>query len=427
MDISSLSKYTKTISQYFGASLIPMLLSLASNPLIALNMSPEDYAITGYYTSFNSLMSPLIVFYMLHYYNKRYFEVTDIERDNLRATLAKSLIFFSGIISFLCLLGLYLYTFNFNENSTIPFSPYALLVVFSIPTTGIYSLMLTDLRMSRKSGMYLKVSVAAGVLLVILNIVFVVFLKLGALGKLLAPLVCNVIFFFIALLYYKGILKYPFDKNQFKEMLIFCAPLTVAATLSFFSNGYDRVFLERIGNNIELGYYSVGVSMAAYIGVFQSAIGNTFQPDVFQSVVERDKKRLLKVSILLIGSTAFFVLLFIIAAPLIVRVLTAGKYMLSVKYTQIIALSTLTSSMYYMVSQITIALGKSVVTLLTKIFTTILSILLFSLLITKYEYVGAAWGMVLSFIISLIINLLLLCFSRIKSSGYVIKNIGNKE
>ena len=75
MDIKKYAKYIKIITQYFGASFIPMLLNLASNPLIAMNMSPEDYAITGYYTSFSTLLAPLVAFYMLHYYTKRYFEV----------------------------------------------------------------------------------------------------------------------------------------------------------------------------------------------------------------------------------------------------------------------------------------------------------------------------------------------------------------
>lgn len=412
MDKDKYLKYTKTISQYFGASLIPMLLNLASNPLIALNMSPEDYAITGYYTSFNNLLAPLVSFYMLHYYTKRYYEVDADERDVLRATLAKSLIYFSGFVSVLCFVGLFAYVSLFNADSTIPFSPYAALTVFSLPITGLYTLMLVDMRMGRESGKFLRISLAFGVFLVLFNLLLVVVFKWGAFGKLLAPFVNNVVFFLYSLWYYKKQLKYSFDKKQFKEMIIFCFPLTIAAMLGFFSNGIDRVFLERLGNNNELGYYSVGVSMASYIGVFHTAIGNTFQPDLFQSIVQKNKKRLVQIITLLVGSTAVIVFAYIIAAPLVVKILTAGRYMMSVGYTRIIALSTLTSAMYYTVSQITIALGKSTVTLLTKIFTTLASVAMFSYLITEYEYIGAAWGIVLSFIISMLFNLLLLWLSN---------------
>lgn len=408
MNFSKYTKYTKTIGQYFGASLIPMLVSLAINPLVAMNMSPEDYAVVGYYSSFSTLLSPLIMFYMLHYYTKCYFEVDDEGRKRLRAMLVQSLIWFSGLITLCCLIGLFGYISIFNKDSSIPFYPYALLSIGALPITGVYSLMLTDLRMSRASGRYLNISLTACFLTTSLTLLFVVVYKYGAFGKLLAPLIANIVFFIYACFYYRDSFKISYDKQSFMDMVKFCLPLTIAAMLGFFSNGYDRVFLERLGNNTELGYYSVGVSMAAYISVFQSAIGNTFQPDLFQAIAQRNRKQLAKVVVVLVGSTACIVAVFIVAAPLVVKILTAGRYMMSVKYTQIVALSTLTSAMYYTVSQITIALGKSKITLATKIITTLVSVMMFSVLINHYSYMGAAWGLVLSFLVSLVINLLLL-------------------
>lgn len=408
MNLSKYIKYTKTIGQYFGASLIPMLVSLAINPLVAMNMSPEDYAVVGYYSSFSTLLSPLIMFYMLHYYTKCYFEVDDEGRMRLRAMLVKSLIWFSGVITLCCLVGLFGYISLFNQESSIPFYPYALLSIGALPITGLYSLLLTDLRMSRQSGRYLKVSLLACFLQTSLILLFVVCCKYGAFGKLLAPLIANIVFFIYACFYYRDSFKISYDKQSIMDMVKFCLPLTIAAMLEFFSNGYDRVFLERLGNNTELGYYSVGVSMAAYISVFQSAIGNTFQPDLFQAIAQRNRNRLAKVILLLVGSTACIVAVFIVAAPLVVKILTAGRYMMSVKYTQIVALSTLTSAMYYTVSQITIALGKSKIKLATQIITTLVSVMMFSVLINHYSYMGAAWGLVLSFLVSLVINLLLL-------------------
>lgn len=411
MNIKQYAKYTKSISQYFSASLIPMLISFAINPLVALNMDPDDYAITGYYTSFSTFFSPLIVFYMLHYFTKKYYELDKLSREDLRATLVKALIFFSGGISLICLFGLFVYMYFFNRGSDIPFSPYAILTVLALPITGIYSLMLTDMKMERKSGDYLKISLLASISLSFFTLLFVVLLKWGAFGKLLAPFITNMIFFVFACFYYKDTFHVPFNKNLFKEMLIFCYPLTLAAMLNFFSNGYDRVYLERLGDNTELGYYSVGVQMAAYINIFQSAIGNTFQPDLFQAIAQKNKSKILKIILLLVGSMVGLVVSYILVAPLVVKILTAGRYMMSVKYTQIVALSALTSAMYFAVSQITVALGKSKIILVTKVVTTIFSVIMFSYLIKHYAYIGAAWGMVLSFVISLLVNLFLLWLS----------------
>lgn len=401
-------KYFKPVSQYLGASMIPMLINLAINPLVAMNMSPDDYAVTGYYSSFSAFFSPLVTFYMLHYYTKRYYELDESGRANLRSMLVKSLIFFPILVSLLCLMGLYVYITCFNRESGIPFSPYAFLAVSVLPVSGLYGLMLTDLKMGRQSGGYFKVSVFVSVFISLLTLLFVVLLKWGAFGKLLAPLAVNLVLFFYTSHYYRDSFNVPFDWKQFKEMLVFCCPLTIAAVLGFFSNGYDRVLLERLGNNTELGYYSVGVQMASYITVFQNAIGNTLQPDLFQAISVRNKRKIISVICLSIGSTAFIVAVFIVAAPLVVRILTAGCYMMSVKYTQIIALSTFSSALYFTVSQITVALGRSKLILATKVIVTILSIIMFSLLIPRYEYIGAAWGVVLSYAVSFLVSVVLL-------------------
>lgn len=406
--INKYKRIINSIGLYFGASLIPMLINLAINPLIAMNMQPRDYAIVGFYTSFNTLISPLIVFYMLHYYTKKFFEVDKQEREILKSTLIKLLIYFSGILSIICFISVGVYCFLLDVDDSFPFFPYAFLSIFAIPFTGIYSLTTVDYRMQRKSLAFFKISIMNGSSLVFANLLFVVGLKWGAFGKLLAPFVTNTLFFIYCLWKYRNVLGYKFEWSRSKEIIRFCTPLTLAAMLSFFTGGYDRVLLERVDNVSELGYYVVGIQIASYIGVFQSSIGATFQPDLFQSIVQKDNRRLLKVITMLVGSTALIVVGFIVCAPIIIDILTAGRYNDSVKYAQIAALSTLTSAMYYTVSQITIARGKTTIPFINKIISSILCILMFNYIITEFEYIGAAWGLVFSFIITLIGNLVLL-------------------
>ena len=401
-------KTIKSISMYFGASLIPMLLNLAINPLIAMNMQPKDYAIIGFYTSFNTLISPLIAFYMFHYYTKKFFEVDENERERLKSTLIKMLIYFSGALSVICFLSIGAYYYYANIKESFPFFPYALLTVFALPLTGIYTLTTVDYRMQRKSLAFFKISLINGLTLVITNILFVVAFKWGATGKLLAPFITNFIFFTYCLYKYRNTLKYKFEWDRSKKIIFFCLPLTLAGMLTFFTGGYDRVLLEKIGDVNELGYYTVGIQIASYISVFQASISSTFQPDVFQAIVQKDNKRLFKVITLLIGSTAFIVLSFIVCAPIIIDILTAGRYNDSVKYSQIAALAPFTSALFYNVEQITIARGKTSIPLINRIISSILCILMFNYLITEYKYIGAAWGLVLSFSITLIINIFLL-------------------
>lgn len=392
--VNFFQKYGSSVGLYFAASLIPMLLNMAISPLIAINMTPDDYAIVGYYTAFNTLISPIILFYMLHFYNKCFFELDEVNRIKLKATIFKALIVFSGILSVLCLLGIVLYSELFNEDSTIPLFPFVALSVFALPFTGIFSLAQADYRMQRKPSSFFKLTVSYGITQVVFILLLVVMLKWGATGKLLAALLANILYFAVSCVIYRNLFKISFDWSIFKDILKFCWPLTIAALLGFFFNGYDKVFLERLGDNAELGYYTVGVSIAGYITVFQTAISSTFQPDVYESVVRRDKSKLLRVVAMMTGGTTIIVLAFIVFAPFVIDILTAGRYMNSVSYAQIVALSTLTSMIYYSASQIIIALGYTKLTMLNKIISTILAIALFSFLIDKFQFVGAAWGLV---------------------------------
>lgn len=406
--------YIKTVSTYFGASLIPLLLSVAINPLIAMNMSPEDYAATGYFTSFNTLIGPIIIFYLLHYYVKRYFELDEKGRLRLRAILFKALIFFSFIVSVICFIILFVYIEIFNTSLQFPIFLYLIMTVFAIPLTGIYNLELSDYRMARKSTSFFRLSVSAGVLLVALNLLCVVLLKWGAFGKLFAPLVCNMLVFIYLLMKHHDLFRVKTGWEDFKPILIFCTPLALGAMLGYFSNGFDRTYLESIGNITEYGYYIVGGQIAAYLTTFSTAINSTFQPDIYESIIQNNRRQFIKICSVQMGAILGVVLVFIAICPFIIHLLTAGRYMASTLYARIIALSTFTSSIYYIINNFTIAKGKPRYYLYTTIIGSILIILVMPLMVHKFQYIGGAWMVCLSFVLLSLVNGAFLFLNREK-------------
>lgn len=400
--------YIKHISAYFSASLIPMLLMLVINPLIALNMSPEDYAITGYYTSFNNLISPLIIFYMIHYYNKRYFELDQEGRLKLKALLFKAVTAFSFIVSIVCLITLYAYIKIFNSSIQFAIFPYLAFTVFALPLTGLYNLELADFRMGRDSKSFFKLSVSNGILLVVLNLAFVVIAKWGATGKLLSPLLSNAVVFSYIFIKNRNLLKIRSSWKDFAEILKFCWPLTIGAMLGYFSSGFDRTYLESLGNVTEYGFYIVGSSIAGYLYTFSTSISSTFQPDIYEAIAKNDNRLLAKTIAIQVSLVSLVVVLFIIFCPLVIRILTAGRYVDSTVYARIISVSTITSSIYYIVNNYTIAKGYPRLYLYTTVISSVLIVLFLPMAIRKFEYVGGAWMVSGSYVILAMTNLLLL-------------------
>lgn len=406
--------YIKQLSRYFNASLIPMLLNLAINPLVSLNMSPEDFAITGYFTSFSTLISPIIAFYMIHYYNKRYFELDEEGREHLRAVLFKSLIFFSFAVAVLCLLALLFYIKSVSEN-TFPTFPYLYMAVMTIPFTGIYNLELADYKMKRESKAYMNLSLARGVLGVVCTLIFVVVIKWGAFGKLLGPMLIEISVFIFLLYKHRDVWQIRTETKELLPILKFCWPLALGAALGYFSNGYDKTVLESLGDVTEFGYYCVGTSIATYLTVFTTSISATFQPDTYEAIIKDNRRKLIKVVGIRWGLTLIVVTAFILFCPLVIKILTAGKYMASVPYARIFALVSLTNSIYYIINDYSIAKGKPQYYLITTIAGSLAIMYYMPLFVDKWSYSGGAVMNVLSFIIFSVINILLLCIPSQKT------------
>lgn len=412
LNYTKIVSYSKNLSSYFGASIIPMLFNLAINPLIAMNMSPEDYAISGYYSSFSSLILPIIGFYLTDYYIKEYFRRDEEGRKQIFATVAQALVLFSGFVSLICFGLIFSYIKLFNHSISFPISPYLAFVVFSLPFVGLFNLQLAKFRIERRANSYFKWSVLNGVLLVILNLLFVVVLKCGAYGKLIAPLIGNIVVFIIVGYKLRYYLKIKIKCKQFKTIFLFCWPLALSAMHSYFTSGYTTTYLESIGDNTNYGIYVVGASIGLYLTVFSTAIGTTFQPDIYEAAIKKQMSRFYKVSLAQIFLISAIVLIFIFLAPFIISILTANRYLASVPFAQIIALSAITQRFYYIINSYCIATNHPKLYLYTSILGSIFIVIAMPFAVDKYSFIGGCWISVISYLIYGLITVVLLGFSH---------------
>lgn len=410
--MAALKGHMRDMATYLGASFIPMLLGLITNPWIAAAMSPEDYAIAGYYTSFNSLLQPLIVFYMVHYFIKEFFRLDEAGRARLFAVIGRALMWFSGAVSILCFSGVLIYLKVFNTDSTLPVSPYLAMAVFTLPLGGLLSLVQARHRMERRSAAFFRLAVISGVANVTLTVTFVVLARWGAFGRLLGPLLSNLGVFLYLLLRYRSEIFAPAGGREFSVIIRFCWPLALSAMLGYFTNGYDRTFLETLGDNTTYGYYTVAAVTAGYLTTFSTAVGNTFMPDLYESVIKKQWRRYARYVALNLGCIAVIVALFVALCPLILDILTAGYYVASAPFCRIIALSTFTSTCYFLINNYTITTNRPRLYLYTSIAGSAFVVVMMPLMVRHFGFFGGAWMAVISFIGFALVNLLLLGLSR---------------
>lgn len=278
----------KNVSLYFSASLIQGLISLAINPLIAMNMSYYDYALTGFYTSFNSLILPLLNLMFGQYFNRHYFKLnSEEERNDLAAKLVSTRLIFNLFEIVFILMVFHMYAKI--QNIEFPVYPYAIITFSTIIFNNIYDFYLLKLKMSKKANSFFKMSLINTALLSGLSLLLVVGFKLGALGKLGASLFTSVILF--TYLLPRLTKKIIIDRKIFIDAFKFTWPLIIAGSLGYFFTGVDRAFLLTLDDTVQLGLYNVAVSISGYMMMFQSSLNNTFQPDIFEAVIKKIKKK----------------------------------------------------------------------------------------------------------------------------------------
>ena len=406
MKLFGLFGRSKDLMRYFTASLLAMIVSLALNPFVSVCMTKGDFAITGYYTSFNLLVLPLVGFSLMQYYNKSYFRLDNAKRDKLLNTIISTTLLFGGISLVLFCTGYYV--FHNDRNIDLPYFPYAILFFSSVYLLQFYSAYQTKLKFEKNSKRFLRIAIyytAAHLLCVVL---FVLLWKMGALGYAIATFGTSLIVMFLSIPFI--ITKFEIDKTMLRQALAFSWPLILANMMEYVYSGIDRSFLVGINNNDGLGLYNVAVTIGSYVTIFYTTVSQTFQPDLFEAVAMKNIRSTVRVFFKIQILNIVPIVLFIVLAPFIIDLLTFGRYVECTPYARIIALKGIFAAFYFSLSSIIIASGLSKISLGVKIAGTTVTYFMFDVLISRYAYYGAAWGQALSYVSLGIISLALIWF-----------------
>lgn len=405
-NIKSLTAYAKNTGWYLAASILSSAFLIAINPFLAKNLSADDYAIIGYFSSFNALILPIISMSLLQFYSRNFFFHTAEEQERLKNTVVIALIIFPIIVSIFVLAGLKL--FFVVTDTRIPFYPYALLLIATIYFQNFFNLKLLDFKIRRKARKYFIVSVVRGAMLAMVCFSFVVIFEWGPIGYMTATALTAA--FLGCYDAFRMVTKWELDRNLLIKVFHFAWPISLAAMLNYFFSGVDKAFLGQMNLSSELGIYNIGGQIANYLILFYTAVGSVFQPDILEAISQNNFRRVVKISVGMVAINAFVVAIFIIFAPYIVNVLTAGRYMDAVPFARIISLSTIPMVVYFSLSTIIIGCGFYKTTLWNKIIGSILVVLMFKFMIVQWQFYGAAWGQTISYTILSLISVVFLYY-----------------
>ncbi len=249
---------------------------------------------------------------------------------------------------------------------------------------------------------YVKLFAADGIFsmltIVICNVIFLVFLDMGVTGYVLSIIVSDAISF-VMLTVIAGLHKYLdisyFNKNLFKEMLKYSAPLIPAYVMWWVTSASDRWFVISLCGESTNGIYSAAYKIPSLLMMFTTLFYQAWQ---MSAIENRNDSGLAKFYTRIYG--AYSSLLMIAAAGIImlVKPLTyllvdtdpSKNFTYAYHYTPILIIAMVFQCLCQFVSSVYNVKKKSVNTFLTSLIAAVVNINLNFILIPDYGAYGAA-------------------------------------
>lgn len=262
-------------------------------PLYTDKLTPAMLGVSDTVTTFTGFLLPILSLGLDSAYSAFYFSPEDSTRaDRVFSTIAISL-FVVGIIPGLgvCFSDA-LSTFFFGDAS------YAVIISISLVSIAVnlwYIPYALELRLQNRMIAFGASNVAASLLMIVLNILFVSVLRLNEMSLTLsAALVSVEQLIFLSIAVHRIPRRCHFDPSLLKEMLEFSLPLVPAVVMGWILALSDRYMLLFFQGSGAVGVYGIGFRFTTVLNVIVSAVSVAYTTFAFSSKNDKNSRHYYK-------------------------------------------------------------------------------------------------------------------------------------
>jgi O-antigen/teichoic acid export membrane protein len=335
----------KTTIIYTILGFLPLSFSLIFTPVYTKYLSREDY---GLLNLFNVISGLLIPFFGLGIDQAAGFLYWDYSKDKKKLaefmSTTISLIFLIAIIILLfgILFGesiINTFVKNGSQFSLWPFLILALVYPFFMILSRI---LLYYYRNEGDIKKYAALNLSTLILITAGSIVGVITLNKGAAGAVEGRTIgfCGIIFIFI--LYEIKKIGLNYNKSIAKLLLVMGGPLFLSTLIGTLAYVADRLIIEQLGTLEMLGVYGFAATIASVVEILMSALGNSFIPVIYKSILEEDeayyKKTRFQLFIFIYSIIAVVVLITAVITPF-VKLFISSNFYESIQYIPMLCIS----------------------------------------------------------------------------------------
>jgi len=380
-------------------SLVPILLL----PVLTVHLTAIDYGILSLVEVFILFLTPII---SLNIYSSIKVEYFKLENLKLKAYITNafllSIVAFVIVFSFISLFSKEFSTFFDVSQELLLWLPFfGLLRVSSQVLLSIY-------QASNKPIKFATITIIQTILDFSISYVFVVFYKLGYIGRLEGIYITYFIISVLAIykLYKLNLFTTP-NLKYTKEILNFGIPLIPHAIGGTIMAMSDRYFIAYYYDNEYVGYYTVAYQLAALMLLAGMSINQAWNPILFSMLKKKVKIQSIHKYILLITSVLFTISFLIYSLQdLLFTLLVDDKFFTAHKYFLWILIGFLFQSLYFIVTNFLFFFKKTRILALITLFGATLNLLLNYYFINFFGVIGVAYATAITWLLFFTISLI---------------------
>ena len=249
-------------------------------PLYTSYLTLEDYGITGLIASFTSVAQYIITFSIFSSVVKFYTEYKD-NLDKVRRLFGTifAFVFISGLVFFVLffILRRFMLGYFFRGLSYYPTIFIALSGLVFNSLYLVYISILQALQHAKKTGI---ISIVFFFLNLFLNLIFVVWLRLGANGVLLSSSISYLVFAIYATLnlHRSGLIELCIDKSLLLQALRYSIPLLPHNLSTTIAQLVSKVLINKNYSLSSVGIFNVASQFGSIADMLQSSVHSAFTP-----------------------------------------------------------------------------------------------------------------------------------------------------
>ena len=403
----SASKLFKNSGIYVIVSVLQKAIMFFLLPLYTAFLTPEDYGTLNVVLSISSLLSVLFLLSLNGAATRFHFQYLNDDKKikDIWGTLSLFVLInsvFFGTV-FILLHRHLLDPFAKGIN----FFPYLFLGILSTILSPLYLFFQTYLQ-TKQDGVRYGINMMLNFLLNIgLIIFFVVGLKKGVVGILLANLITAFVFFIYVLFAFVPKLTIGLKKTILKPAFRYSLPLVPHSLSSWLMSMVDRIFVNNISGKAETGLYSVGYQFGNIVNVLTTAINQAYVPWFFEKEKQGKEgiKQVVKIAELLTLFYCFTALCISLFSPEVLNIMVSSEFRIAWKYIPFISFAYVFGGLYYFYVNVLFLKQTKWVPIITFV-TAIIGLALNIILIPIIGSIGASVSCFISLAVSSVLALL---------------------